>query len=105
MGLAKEVPDNSTFLVFSFIARFGQGAGSSIELTTLPNLIATKYGENKVLMVRFFQMTKVVGLTAGPFFGGLLFTFLGYQGIFLMVAALIFVKVFLEEFLRSDSEV
>ena len=78
MGLAKEVPDNSAFLVLSFIARFGQGAGSSIELATLPSLIATKYGENKVLIARFFQMTKVVGLTAGPFFGGLLFSLLGY---------------------------
>ena len=56
-------------------------------------------------MTRFYQIMKVVGVTAGPFLGGAFFNLLGYEGIFILVAILTFFKIFLELFLISVEQV
>lgn len=94
-GLASFIPPTSLFLATSFFMRFLQGVGTATEHTTFPLILSSHYAEEQALVTALYQTFKIVGVCSGPFIGGLLYSALGYTGIFLLVALLCSLKLFI----------
>lgn len=84
--------DNSAFLTFSIIARILMGAGGSALLVTCFAVISNIYPDNMESKIGIMETLGGVGLMAGPFIGGILYTIGGYH--FVMITyTLIFLTI------------
>ena len=97
-GLALFILPSSIFLALSMLTRFGQGIGVAIEHTTYPLILSAQYPEEQALATGIYQAFKIVGVCSGPFLGGILYSALGYSGIFLLVALLCSFKLMILSF-------
>lgn len=65
---------NTTFLIIVFIARFVQGAASSINDTTILSITGLLYKDHQDIAIAVILMFSGIGYTLAPFFGSLLYT-------------------------------
>ena len=80
-GVARLIPNDSLFIVLSFIARMIEGFGIMSAYLYFSFMISAYFLEPASLFVAF-NLGDSIADAGGPLFGGLLFDLLGYSGVF-----------------------
>ena len=93
-GVSKTIPNDALFLSLSMLSRLVEGFVFSLYLTIINIMIPSYFQNYSSFLVAYSLGVQLADLT-GPLFGGLLFRYLGYFGIFLLQSLLFFFSNFL----------
>lgn len=78
----------TTFLVVVFICRALQGAASSVNDTTILSITGLMYKDHQDVAIAIILMFSGIGYSLAPFFGSLLYDYVGQMSPFIVFSAI-----------------
>ena len=102
-GLSKAFPNNALFLLFSMLSRLSEGLVVSLFSSSLM-MMAPAYFESYSSYLTAINLGLDLADLLGPLWGGLLFSLLGYIGIFAAQSLLSFLTSFMVLYFRSHEK-